>query len=108
MTPPSTPPASPRFGISPSGVTALARAWRAHAALIDGLDVAALSGLSGLAAPSSRVVAALRTTARPARDATLSISTRLATMADILTSFAGRVVTDDHLAASRLGTLPYR
>ncbi|MFW0795634.1 hypothetical protein AAFP30_17615 [Gordonia sp. CPCC 205515] len=105
MIPHRTPRPSTVFGISPDEVAALVRIWQEQARVIDGLDFA---GLAALPVSASRVVAALRATASPARTATAAVGGRLTSIAAAVAVFSARSVAEDHAAARRLAELPDR
>lgn len=84
MTPDPRVPGSMRFGVSPAELSRTTSAWLHQSEVVAGID---LSTLSATAGTSSRSLAAVRATARPARVATTSISVRLASMGMTLRTF---------------------
>ncbi|MEV0245071.1 hypothetical protein AB0H76_00630 [Nocardia sp. NPDC050712] len=94
-----------RFGVRPEQLTTISATWRREAADLTGLAWTALSEATG---EGSAVLAAVRDSADPARQAAVAIAGRFGTMADLVDRFAGDIAERDAEIATEFGELAAR
>ncbi|MGW0245351.1 hypothetical protein ACWDYH_01780 [Nocardia goodfellowii] len=94
-----------RFGVRPEQLTNISGIWRREAGDLTGLAWSALSEVGG---EGSAVLAAVRDSADPARQAVASIAGRFTAMADLVDRFAGEIAERDAEIATEFGKLAAR
>jgi hypothetical protein len=93
---------SETFSISPAEVVTTANTWQQQGGVVNGLDFAAMTGVSG---EGSRTFGAVKTCDAAAKKATESIGLRLTTLGDNLRIFTVTSVENDHTAAEGFSNL---
>ncbi|MFI9505548.1 hypothetical protein [Nocardia sp. NPDC052566] len=99
---PQPPPAPPILGVQPDQLKTIVTTWRREATDIAKLPWATLSEAVG---EGSEVLAAVRGTADPAKQAMTSIETRYATLADLVDRFSADVGALDEEIGFEIGRL---
>ncbi|MEU8896452.1 hypothetical protein [Nocardia sp. NPDC048505] len=94
-----------QFGVRPEQLTNISATWRREAGDLTGLVWSALAEAGG---EGSAVLAAVRESADPARQAAAAIATRFGTMADLLDRFAGNIAERDAEIAAEFTKLEAR
>ncbi|WP_194815456.1 hypothetical protein [Nocardia sp. XZ_19_385] len=94
-----------QFGVQPAQLTSISATWRREAGDLTGLVWSALSEVGG---EGSAVLAAVRDSADPARQAAVSIASRFTTMAELVDKFAGSIAERDAEIAAEFGKLEAR